>query len=201
MWDDSFKRDPLNRNERVIYTTSLVVILCLFGAEVVFDYEPRKLSAVFFILSWMVLVAIHELGHAMMAWLCGWGVKKIVVGFGRELFRTKVNGVPMEWRTFPIEGFVQTYPLDLKSPRAKDALIYSAGPGIELVLAAIITSTVGWSMNSGMSDITSRAKTGSSASLGRVHSRIHARFSFVHEAALGGSIDLRGVLWRIQGIF
>ena len=143
MYDQSFQREPLNRSERITYWVSLAVVLGLFGAEIVFNYEPRKMGAVFFLVSWGILVAIHEFGHALMAWVCGWGVKRIVVGFGRTVFQFQIGKTPVEFRTFPIEGFVQPYPRDLQSPRVKDALIYGAGPGIELVLAFMIMTVLG----------------------------------------------------------
>ncbi len=144
MWDQSFQRDPLNKRERITYVVALTVVLALFAAEIIFNYEPRKIAAVIFVVSWGVLVAIHEFGHALMAWMCGWGVKRIVVGFGRTIAYFTVGKVPVEFRTFPIEGFVQPYPKDLQSPRLKDALIYAAGPGIELVLAVMITLALGF---------------------------------------------------------
>ncbi|MFT4640752.1 MAG: membrane-associated protease RseP (regulator of RpoE activity) [Verrucomicrobiales bacterium] len=143
MFDSSFKREPMNRSERITYWVSLVVVLGLFGAEIVFNYEPRKMGAVFFLVSWGILVAIHEFGHAIMAWMCGWGVKQIVVGFGRTVFQFKIGETPVEFRAFPIEGFVQPYPRDLQSPRVKDALIYAAGPGIELIVALMIMTVLG----------------------------------------------------------
>ena len=145
MIDQSFQRDPLTKSERITYWTSLAVVLGLFGAEIVSNYEPRKLAAVFFLVSWLFLVAIHEFGHALMAWICGWGVRRIVVGFGRTVFQFNVGATPVEFRTFPIEGFVEPYPRDLSSPRVKDALIYAAGPGIELVVAFMLTMVLGWS--------------------------------------------------------
>ena len=143
MVDESFQREPLNRSERITYWVSLAVVLGLFGAEIVFNYEPRKMGAVFFLVSWGILVAIHEFGHALMAWMCGWGVKRIVVGFGRTVFQFRLGNTPVEFRTFPIEGFVQPYPRDLHSPRMKDALIYAAGPGIELMIAVMIMTILG----------------------------------------------------------
>lgn len=143
MIDRSFQRDPMTRSERLTYWISLLVILGLFGAEIAVNYEPRKLAAVFFLGSWLLLVAIHELGHALMAWMCGWGVRRIVVGFGRIVYECRIGETPFELRTFPIEGFVQPYMKDLRSPRLKDGLIYAAGPGIELVLAVMLWWVMG----------------------------------------------------------
>lgn len=143
MIDPTSQREPLTRGERIGYWVSLAVILLLFGAEIVFNYEPRKVAAVFFLVSWFVLVAVHEFGHAMMAWVCGWGVRRIVVGFGRTLLRVQLGKTPVELRTFPLEGFVEPYPRDLNAPRLKDALIYAAGPGIELLIAGMLTLLIG----------------------------------------------------------
>ncbi len=143
MFDEHFQRAPLNRSERITYVVSLMVILGLFLAEIFLNYEPRKLAALIFIVSWGVLVAVHEFGHAIMAWICGWGVRRIVIGFGRPLYQFHIGKTPVELRTFPIEGFVQPYPRDLHAPRAKDALIYAAGPGIELILAFMLMVLIG----------------------------------------------------------
>ena len=144
MWDEPFQRDPQNRFEKWFYWIFMALLGILFVCDLILDYQPRKVSAVFFLISWMVLVAIHELGHAIMAWVCGWSVKCIVVGFGRTIWTTNFWGVPMEWRTFPISGFVQTVPRDLSSPRYKDALIYAAGPGVEILLAGMLIMMIRW---------------------------------------------------------
>lgn len=143
MIEPSFRREPMTRGERIGYWVSLAVILLLFGAEIVVNYEQRKLAAVFFLVSWLALVAVHEMGHALMAWMCGWGVRRVVIGFGRTVFQFRVGETRVEWRLFPIEGFVEPYPRDLTLPRAKDALIYAAGPGIELLAATLLTLILG----------------------------------------------------------
>ena len=142
--DDSFQRDPKGRSERIIYWVFTVLILGLFVAAYMDNTSPRKLSVPFFLGSWMVLVAIHELGHALMAWLVGWGVRRIVVGFGKPVLQFQFRGVPFEIRAFPISGFVEPQQKDLVAPRFKDALIYAAGPGIEIVIAFVLASVVGF---------------------------------------------------------
>jgi hypothetical protein len=46
-------------------------------------------------------------------------------------------------RLFPVEGFVQPVPNDLRSPRLKSALIYLAGPGAELLVLALVVLLAG----------------------------------------------------------
>ncbi len=142
--DDSFQRDPEGRSERLIYWVFMLLVLGLFVAAFVENPSSRKLSVPFLLISWMVLVAIHEFGHALMAWIVGWGVHRIVVGFGKPVFQFQVRGTPVEFRAFPISGFVEPYKKDLVAPRFKDALIYAAGPGIEIVLAFVMASIVGF---------------------------------------------------------
>ncbi|MDB4632285.1 site-2 protease family protein [bacterium] len=142
--DDSFQRDPNGRTERIIYWAFMILILGLFVAAYVENTSPRKLSVPFFLFSWMVLVAIHEFGHALMAWIVGWGVHRIVVGFGKPVFRFQIRGVPVEFCVFPISGYVEPHQKDLVAPRFKDALIYAAGPGIEIVIAFVLATIVGF---------------------------------------------------------
>ena len=88
----------------------------------------------FFLLFWVPLLFLHEFGHAMMAKLCGWQVKQTVIGLGSILLKTRLFGAPMEIRMIPLEGFVSIAPRNSYHVRGKHALIYFAGPGIELLV-------------------------------------------------------------------
>src|SRR5262249_15349978 len=46
-------------------------------------------------------------------------------------------------RLFPVEGFVKCVPKNLHLPQLKSALIYFAGPGVELLVAAAVALLVG----------------------------------------------------------
>ena len=110
------------------------VFLVLVSLEIFGNYEPRKLAALMFLLWWMPLVLLHEFGHALVAKLLGWRVSRTVIGFGRVIYQGQLFNAPLEVRMVPIEGFVQIAPLTIKGARFKNALIYFAGPGIELLL-------------------------------------------------------------------
>jgi hypothetical protein len=117
-------------------------VLVLFGlltAEIVRDFTPLKLSAVVFVLAWLPLIAVHELGHALAAWMCGWEVGGIAIGQGKPLAQFSVRGVPVRVGRVPLGGFVAIAPRHLRQVRLRSAFIYFMGPGATLLaLGAIV---------------------------------------------------------------
>ena len=143
MRDPGEQQGPLTPFERGFYVLVLTVIVGLFAAEVIRDYEPRKLAALFFI-AWMIpLLVLHESGHALVALSLGWHVRKIVIGCNREVYRFRIRGIPIVINLLPLSGYVRPVPGHLRSPRLRLALIYLAGPGIELLLLAVLVLLLG----------------------------------------------------------
>lgn len=134
---------PMTADERWMVGAFLFIFFGLFAADIVLNFEPVKISIFVFLAAWTPLIALHETGHALAAWLLGWRVRQWVVGVGRPIYTTRVIGTLVEVRMWPIEGFVRTAPMDLNMPRLKDAFIYFAGPGIELLFAGFILLYVG----------------------------------------------------------
>jgi len=137
------KHGPLAPQERWFFGIFLVVLLGLFGAEVCYNFQPVKLSALLFVLFWIPLLALHEGAHAIVANLLNWHVGQIVIGMGRIVGSFQIGTASVEIRLFPVEGFVKCIPNDLRLPQFKSALIYFAGPGVELLLAVVILLLVG----------------------------------------------------------
>lgn len=133
----------MNAQERWVYAIFVSVILGLFTAEVFSDYQPVKLSVLLFVVFWIPLLALHEAGHAVMAAVLGWRVDKVVIGMGRPVTSFRVGSASVELKLLPLEGFARSIPTDLRLPGLKHALIYLAGPGIELLLAGLILTLVG----------------------------------------------------------
>ena len=126
----------------------ILVILSFFFAlflvvELAQDFSVKKLSVPFFLISWMFLLVLHELGHALMAGFLGWEVRLISIGSGMVRYQRTILGTPVEFRTLPLSGFVQPRPRDLSYPRVKQFLIYAAGPGIELLAIVILMALLG----------------------------------------------------------
>ena len=145
MFIDQRHRDKENISKSEVTFIVIVSLIFLFMMmmEIITNYEPRKLSALLFVIFWIPLLFIHEFGHAIMAKVPGWRVNRVVIGFGKVLVRTRLLGALMEIRTIPLEGFVQISPESVELARVKHALIYFAGPGIELFLFFSITFVIG----------------------------------------------------------
>ena len=135
---------PAEGWERWVTTITLALFFGMIGAELIQDFQPAKLGAIFVPLFWMPLVALHEAGHAIVARLCGWEVERVVIGFGKLLRTFTVRGIPVQLRQVPIEGFVLPRPpTELRRPRLKQTLIYAGGPAIEALLVLAIYLIVG----------------------------------------------------------
>jgi hypothetical protein len=136
-------REPASKAEKIFLLLISLAFLFMMSMEVITDFEPKKLGALLFVIFWIPLLFIHEFGHAMMAKMLGWRVQRIVIGMGRTLFNTRLFDAPMEIRSIPLEGFVQIAPRHIQLARLKHALIYFAGPGVELLVFFIIMTYLG----------------------------------------------------------
>lgn len=145
MYLDQRKYDekPLSKGEIIFVLIISGLFLFMMTMELFSNYEPRKLGAVLFVIFWIPLLFIHELGHAIMAKWLGWEVSKVNIGIGQKVYSRKVGDAQVDIRMFPIEGFVSCAPKDQQSTRLQNALIYFAGPGIELLIFFIIMFVFG----------------------------------------------------------
>ncbi|PID46024.1 MAG: hypothetical protein CSB47_05780 [Proteobacteria bacterium] len=143
MYIDQKDKGASSKSEKIFILIISTLFLFMMGMEMISNYEPRKLGMLFFILFWIPLLFLHEFGHALMARACGWEVKRTVIGFGSIFHTTTLFGAPMEIRMIPLEGFVSIAPLNMHWVRIKHALIYFAGPGIELLVFLLIMLLLG----------------------------------------------------------
>jgi membrane-associated protease RseP (regulator of RpoE activity) len=137
-------QEPLSPSERLGYGLFLLVVIALFAGEIATNFHPVKLAALFIVLFWVPLLAVHEGGHAVIAALLGWRVRRVVLGMGRTVLRFRVGATPVDIRLMPVEGFVEPTPTSLNWPRLKNGLIYFAGPGAELLLVVVVALLVGF---------------------------------------------------------
>ena len=137
-------RRPMTDSEARISAAIGLVITLLFVAAIFEEYSPKKLSIVFYILFWVPMLIVHELGHALAARALGWRVREIVIGFGRTLWKWQTGETRIKVKLAPIEGYVLPAPVDDSHVRLKSALVYAAGPGAELAVLLIMIVLFGW---------------------------------------------------------
>ncbi|OQY58866.1 MAG: RIP metalloprotease RseP [Desulfobacteraceae bacterium 4572_88] len=99
-----------------------------------------------------VLIFFHELGHFLVARLCGVGVEKFSLGFGPKLFGKKIGITDYRISAIPLGGYVkmvgeepdaeidpQDIPLSFTHKHViKRILIVAAGPLFNFLLAILI---------------------------------------------------------------
>ncbi len=145
---DEFKGMPPDRGPQTRGEKFFVLALCgciggLMLVGFVEDFTPRMWSIPFFLISWPILLVLHEFGHGLIAKWLGWEVEMVAIGTGAIRARRRIFGMLVEFRAIPLSGFVQTRATDLIQPRLKNCLIYAAGPGIEIVAVILALLFVG----------------------------------------------------------
>jgi len=134
---------PASKAEKIFILIISIIFLFMMTMEIITNFEPKKLGALLFVVFWIPLLFIHEFGHALMAKILNWRVKRVVLGMGKIMMEGRIFNAPVEIRSIPLEGFVQIAPKTASLARFKHALIYFAGPGIELLLFFLIASYLG----------------------------------------------------------
>ncbi len=134
---------PKGRDEWITYALFLGTIGICFALALAEEFEPKKLSIIFFCLAYVAFIFAHEASHALAAQLLNWHVEEIVVGAGKPIASFKVNSIRVRICLLPLSGYVRTFPNDLVRPRLKSAAIYFAGPGSSLAVVAAIALLVG----------------------------------------------------------
>jgi hypothetical protein len=134
---------PLTPADRWTVGFFLLVLFGLFVAEAVTNYHPAKLAGLLIVAFWVPLLTLQELGHAAAAWLLGWRVRRFVLGIGKLLAFWHLGRTPVELRLVLTTGYVVPQPKRIRLPQLELALIYLAGPGVVLLLVALIVVLVG----------------------------------------------------------
>jgi hypothetical protein len=135
MFDPGPRREPSTPAQWWFTGIALVLVLGLFAADIIHDFHPVKLSAFLVVLFRVPLLLLHEAGHAVVAYVLGWKVIQIVIGMGKQIGSFRLGHAKIELRVFPVEGFVRCIPTNLHLPGLKNAIIYLAGPGADLLVA------------------------------------------------------------------
>ena len=145
MLEIDFTRDanPSTTAEKITYYVFWALLIIFFTLEMLDNYQPVKLTVVFFVLAWMPMTFLHELGHALAARFVGWEVKEFVIGYGKILKKFEYQGIQVEFRMIPLGGYVLPDYNERNWSRLKSAFVYFAGPGMELAIFAVFYLKIG----------------------------------------------------------
>lgn len=90
------------------------------------------------IVSFIVALVLHELGHYFAARICGVPIKQAGFGWGPKIFGVKVNTVDCQLRLLPVGAYVQ---MDIgalqRRPLLQQLFVLGAGIGVNLVLCVL----------------------------------------------------------------
>jgi len=90
------------------------------------------------IVSFVVALVLHELGHYFAARMCGVPIKQAGFGWGPKIYGVKVSTVDCQLRLFPVGAYVQ---MDISAlqrrPLLQQLFVLGAGIGVNLVLCVL----------------------------------------------------------------
>lgn len=132
------------RGEKITYYVFLLLMLLFFSLEVFTDFDRRKLGGIIFLVAWVPLTFLHEFGHAIVSKLVGWKVNEYVVGYGKVLKEFHYKETKVQLRMVPLGGYILPGFTEENWGRGKSALVYFAGPGIELMVFFVIYALIGF---------------------------------------------------------
>jgi len=104
-----------------------------------------------FILSFLIALILHELGHLTAAQISGVRVTALGLGWGPKLYRRTLNNVEFQLRLLPLGAFVQ---MDMNTFRQrslnKQLFVLSAGIAVNLLLAMLTWGSLFGVLNLGL---------------------------------------------------
>ena len=97
-----------------------------------------SIFAVNVIVSFVVALVLHELGHYFAARMCGVPIKQAGFGWGPKVFGVKVSTVDCQLRVLPVGAYVQ---MDIgalqRRPLLQQLFVLGAGIGVNVVLCVL----------------------------------------------------------------
>ncbi|MFN3649880.1 MAG: site-2 protease family protein [Armatimonadota bacterium] len=148
-----FENDAPGAPRRSELLVNLLVLAGVLAASIIW-WESLK-SVVIFVITLGILVAIHEWGHFIASKASGVHVYEFALGFGPKLLTyMRRGGTEYTIRAFPLGGFVNPKGMQPDDPITPDglngrrpaerALVYLAGPLMNMILAVTVLCASGW---------------------------------------------------------
>ena len=100
------------------------------------------------VLSLIVALVLHEVGHLLAARACGIRVSEAGLGWGPRLFGVRIHNVDYQLRLLPLGAYVR---MDMKTlqmrPLSKQLFVLLAGIAVNFLLAAIAWGSLFGTLN------------------------------------------------------
>src|SRR6266496_5896611 len=95
-----------------------------------------------FVLSFIVALVLHELGHFLAARACQISVTQVGFGWGPQLYRLRLGNVDYHLRLFPVGAYIRMDMAGLqKRGLTQQLFVLLAGIGVNLILAVLAWGT------------------------------------------------------------
>ena len=100
------------------------------------------------VISFIVALVLHELGHFFAARLCGVPIKQAGLGWGPKLCGVRVNNIEYQLRALPLGAFVRMDMIALQArPLVQQLFVLGAGVGVNLLLCVLTWGTLFSTLN------------------------------------------------------
>jgi len=91
-----------------------------------------------FLVVFLVVIPIHELGHAVTGFVAGYRIRSVVIGVGSPLLAFNVAGVTVRINLLPFGGLTQGTPRAGGWFRVRMWVFAAGGPAANLLLCYVI---------------------------------------------------------------
>lgn len=132
-WDEQ-ARKVFGRRSLFELLAAMAILTVYFGPGTAMRAATMFLwAAVAFVLS----IVIHELGHALAAWVLGLRVFRICIGSGKPLLSASIGALALEWRALPLSGLTMVAPTSTHGLYPKQAFVLFCGPLFNVLAAGL----------------------------------------------------------------
>jgi tetratricopeptide (TPR) repeat protein len=121
---------------RAVAIAGLVVAVAVAGAGA--SLGKVGLEVVWFLAIFVVVIPVHELGHALAGALVGFQIRSVIVGVGPPLFTFQVAGVAVRVNVLPLAGATMGIPRRKSWVRLRMWIFAAGGPGANLIVYLIL---------------------------------------------------------------
>jgi len=112
------------------------------------EIQQMTASAINMIVSFVLALVVHELGHLLAARLCKTSVTEAGLGWGPKLLNVRVHGIDYHLRLLPLGAYVRLDMAGLqKRPLVQQVIVLLAGIAVNVVLGAIAWGTFFGTLN------------------------------------------------------